>query len=538
MTGMQAQALAKTSAKSTYGLLDALINQAETRPSQTAIVHGPERISYSVLAERTAAVANQLRSLGIKKGDRVGLLFPNHADFVACFFGILTIGAVIVPVNPLLKSDEIIHILSDSGATAFIVHSVGLSESQAALSQLTGLQHLLIAQDTDANGVEPELDASSLNLASGIAVHKLSMRTAIVASLSSVAEPIDVLADLALIMYTSGTTGKPKGAMLTHSNLLSVGPSPLLDNLDISHTDRCLAVLPMCHVYGVAVIIFSILAKGGTIIVLQKFDPKQVLQLIEEERITLVPAVPSMYQFMIMELANQKYDVSSVRLCFSGAAPLPTLLYGRIETTFASPVIEGYGLTETACGGTLNPIWKRKIGSIGTALAGIDIRVNGPDNNELPSGEENIGEIAVRGANVMIGYHNQPEATKEAMQNGWFLTGDLGYKDEEGYFYIAGRKKELIIRGGQNIYPREIEEVIVKMPQVREVAVIGVPDDYMGERVKAIVVVDRDTSLTEDVIKGHCAKHLASYKVPRLVELRHDPLPRNSTGKVLKRTLG
>src|SRR5262249_41592385 len=258
---------------------------------------------------------------------------------------------------------------------------------------------------------------------------------------------------------------------------------------------------------------------------------------IQAEKVTLVPVVPAMYQFMLMELQKTKYDLGSVRVCLSGAAALPPELIERIETSFDAALIEGYGMTESSCIATVNPInGVRKPGSVGIPVESLKIEIFADDGRPLPPGADNVGEVALKGANVMRGYYRRPEATAECFRDGWFFTGDLGYTDEDGYLFLVGRKKELIIRGGQNIYPREVEEIILRMPEVAEVAVIGVPDQYMGERVKAVVALNAGATLSQQCVRDFCAERLAEYKVPRLVEFI-DRLPRNSTGKVLKRVL-
>ncbi len=519
--------------QTTGNLSIALLNSAKLHRTKQAIVFEGTATTYGELEERTQAIAWQLSSLGIKKNDKVGLLFPNNPEFVSSFFAVISLGAVVVPINPLLRSEEIRHILQDSGAKLLIVQSNSLPEAITALPGITSLEHLLVS----SSAVVATIDQATLDrLPSHIRAISLTAENHCLGPFAP-NEDIDPDKDLALIVYTSGTTGKPKGAMLTHRNVTAVLPGPLLGHCDIGHSDRWLAMLPLCHVYGLGVIVYATIATGGTIAVLEKFDPVTALETIEREKVTLLPAVPSMFQFMVMELERKKYDVSSIRVCFSGAAALTPEVMERTERAFGAPVVEGYALSETACGATINRINARRIGSIGTPLEGIEICIFDESGVPLAPGPENVGEIAVRGNNVMLGYHNQPEATTEVTRDGWFLTGDLGFADEEGYYFIVGRKKEMIIRGGQNIYPREIEDVIMRMEGVREAAVVGVPDTYMGERVKAIVVLATGAALSEEQIKDYCNAHLAPYKVPRLVEIRCDLLPRNSTGKVLKRLL-
>lgn len=515
--------------RSTGNLAAYLVSSAAKYTEKQAIVFSGGATTYGELLERTNTVALQLEALGIGKGDKVALLFPNHPEFVACFFAVVGIGGVVVPVNPLLKAEEIEHILCDSGARALILHGSCLTEAQAAINGTSLLRHLIVA-----SALPGTLNAE---FPSRINLHDLTEERR--CGLTVVPKADSNAEDLALIVYTSGTTGKPKGALLTHANIASVMPLPLLSDCNADHNDRWLAMLPLCHIYGLGVIVFSTIALGATVAILEKFDPALALSTIEREGITLVPAVPSMYQFMLMEMASKQYDLSSVRICFSGAAALSTDLLEQVGLAFGAPVVEGYALSETSCGATINPMHARKVGTVGKALNGLEIAIYDECGTMLPDGPEHVGEIAIKGPNIMRGYHNQPEATAEVLRDGWFFTGDLGFCDHEGYVSIVGRKKELIIRGGQNIYPREVEDVIARMSGVREVAVIGIPDSFMGERVKAIVVriPGSGSELSDEAVKDFCARHLAPYKVPRLVELRDEPLPRNSTGKVLKRLL-
>ncbi len=500
---------------------------AQATPDKEALAFEGQRLTYRSLESRAYAVATQLSALGIKRGDRVGLLFPNQPGYVSSFFGGSGLGATIVPVNPLLKSEEIAHILSDSQATAIIVHESSLDELLKGLAGAPSVKHVVVSRTT-AGSLPADTRTGAVDI--------IDLATDAPQITGKWTGAVDPKKDLALLVYTSGTTGKPKGAMLTHENMFSaIGCAQAA--LNLGSVDRFLAVLPLCHIYGLAVVMLGTIWRGGTLVVVEKFDPAGVLTTIQQEKVTLVPVVPAMYQFMLMELAKNKYDLSTVRVCLSGAAALPTELISCIEAAFGAPLIEGYGMTESSCIATVNPIdGVRKPGSVGVAVENLCVGIFAEDGRQLPSGADNIGEVALKGPNIMQGYYRRPEATQECFRDGWLFTGDLGYKDDEGYLYLAGRKKELILRGGQNIYPREVEEVIVRMPEVAEVAVFGVPDQYMGERVKAVVALVAGASLSDQGVKDFCAERLAEYKVPRLVEFV-DRLPRNSTGKVLKRLL-
>jgi long-chain acyl-CoA synthetase len=507
------------------GVADVLDFRARSHGEKDAVVCLEERVTYNQLVGRAKAVACGLQQLGVAAGDKVAVYLPNSVEFVAAFFGAIGGGSVLIPINPLLKPEEVAHVLADSRAKAIIVHQDLLPGAVQALQHCPAVEGILLVPATAA--------AAPLNVPSSLKFIDLST----VRPPSGLEWPMPLKSDQlpAVIVYTSGTTGKPKGAVLTHHNLLSVFPARL-DLFDIDENDRCLATLPLCHIYGMTVVTIGTIGRAGTLVVLPKFEARSALQTIERERITILPAVPAMYMMMLHEMAQAEYDLSSLRLCFSGAAPMPPQAIPAVEARFGVPLIEGYGLTESACVATINPLHgTRKPTSVGPALPGVQVLIVDDYGNRLPAGPNNIGEIVLGGPNIMTGYYQQPEATQEVLRNGWLLTGDLGYLDEDGYLFIAGRKKELIIRGGANIYPREIEDVIARIPGVREVAVIGVPDEIMGERVKAVVAVN-DSSITEEAIKQFCAQHLADYKVPRIVQFV-PALPRNSTGKVLKRLL-
>lgn len=493
--------------------------------NKALVVFEGQPVSYRQMRERAAAIACQFQEKGIGLGDRVGLLFPNHPDYIASFFALSALGAVVVPINPLLKSEEIAHILKDSQAKALVVHELILKEALKSRQFCPKLEHVFVGgerAEVVVNNCESKLEVLTKGHLSPSSL--------------KVSVALNPKKDLALLVYTSGTTGRPKGAMLTHHNILSVFPSRL-DLFKVGPDDRLLAVLPMCHIYGIAVVMVGTICKDATMVMLPKFEAQPTLKAIESEGVTVIPAVPAIYQFLISELENLPTDFSSVRLCFCGGSAMPLSLLEKVEEKMGAPLVEGYGLTETSCVATINPLdGVRKPGSVGVAMDGVQVIIADVDGSELPRGPHNVGEIRVKGPNVMSGYHERPAETLECLQDGWFATGDLGYEDEDGYIFVVGRKKEMIIRGGQNIYPREIEEILVRMKEVAEAAVIGVPCEFMGERVKAVLVVRPGEVLSEEQVKHFCNEHLADYKVPRLIEFS-DFLPRNSTGKVLKRLL-
>jgi long-chain acyl-CoA synthetase len=528
------------------GIADLLIERLPNGGANPAIFYGDQVVSYDQLYKRMKTIAIVLAEAGIKSGDKVGVFFPNHPDLVASFFAVVRIGCTVVPINPLLKADEIAHILSDSEAKAVIAHRQLARELEATLSRLDQLKNVFVlsyksdsASHAGSNEAIDKMMASGEKSISILDENELGMkeRSLDMAAVQIAEHGISISPEqLAVLVYTSGTTGNPKGAMLSHGNLLAA-VAMKRSILDFRETDRILAVLPMCHIYGLSVVMLGMVSQGGAMVICEKFETIPVLNAIESKNVTIIPAVPAMYQFLAMELEKNPRKLPALRYGLCGAAPLEAELLKRLDAVLGVPILEGYALTETSCIATITPLsGPRKPGSVGPKVPGIELYVVDNKYRPLPPGRANIGQVAVRGANVMSGYYKQKEASADCLKDGLFLTGDLGWFDDDEYLHISGRTKELIIRGGQNIYPREVETAIMRMETVLEVAVIGVPDKYMGERVKAVVVAKAGHMITEDQVKDFCSNCLAPYKVPRIVEFR-DILPRNSTGKVLKRLL-
>ncbi len=512
--------------------------QAETQPQKVAVRYQGSSYTYGRLYATSLDIVSALFRVGVVAADKVAILFPNHPDFISAFFAVGSLGGTVVPINPLLKADEIKHILSDSEAKILIVHESTATEVADAVENLPNLEHVFVLTYGDKGGYTAV--TLSENASSRVKMTQLCM-SYVSESISGTnmfgkITKVSPESDLAVLVYTSGTTGKPKGAMLTHNNMFAA-VNAAHAAFPVGADDRLLGALPLCHIYGLTVVMLGTLHKGGSLALIDKFDVVPALKTIEEERVTVLPAVPTMYQYMIMHLEKEAFDLSSLRLCLAGGAPLAKSMYESLARFVKAPLVEGYGLTEVSCVATLNPVGGKVVqGSVGPAIPLVTIGIFDKDGVQLDAGSENVGEVAIKGPNVMKGYYHLPEKTAEVLKNGWFFTGDLGYLDTDGYLYIVGRAKELIIRGGQNIYPCEIETVIAKMTGVVDVAVIGVPEPIMGERVKAFVVLAKDATVTPDEVKEYCQKRLADYKVPRIVEFI-EKLPRNSTGKILKSQL-
>ncbi|MEY2194699.1 long-chain-fatty-acid--CoA ligase [Neobacillus sp. BF23-41] len=489
-----------------------LKNSAARFPSNIAYTFLNQSKTYAELDKVVDCVAAGLAAQGIRKGDKVALLLGNCPEFVIAFYGILRAGAVVVPINPTYTSGEISYILSNSHARAVITHS-SLDSTISPLREQ--LEHLTMVIYTDS--IKSEWTWESL----------LQKTNDIFVS------PCIDEDDLAVILYTSGTTGKPKGAMLSHRNLASNVES-LSRLTEFTEEDRLITVLPMFHVFSMTVCINMPIACGGTIVIVPKFSPAEVVNTIRREKATLFAGVPTMFNFMLQLPEQTAADFSSIRACFSGGASIPVELLHKFEEKYNVRIIEGYGLSETAPVTAFNPLrGTRKPGSVGIDIPDVKNKVVDPDGIEVPRGE--VGELIVKGPNVMMGYLGMPEATFSALKDGWFYTGDLARMDEEGYIYIVDRKKDMILVGGYNVYPREVEEVLYQHPAIVEAAVIGITDNEYGEIVKAFVVTNNE-SITIDNILHFCQDKLAKYKLPKQVEFMKE-LPKNSTGKILRRAL-
>ena len=485
-----------------------LMNSAGSYPDRTAVRLDERALSYRDLDELSARVASWLAGRGITPGDRVGLMAPNTLEFVELYYGILRAGAVVVPMNPLFKSREVSYHLSDSGAAlAFAWHGVADQAAEGARSA-----------GTDLVIIEPSDLAETL--AGSDPVRAVADRAP---------------SDTAVILYTSGTTGQPKGAELTHANLISNIEVTRTTLLGLRPADVMLGALPLFHSFGQTVVMGCAIATGGCLTLLPRFDPVRALEIIKRDQVTVLAGVPTMYTAILHSAGGSAGDVASLRLCVSGGAAMPVELMRAFEKQFDCMILEGYGLSETSPVASFNhPDRERKPGTIGQAIAGVEMRIQNDDGDPLPSGE--IGEIAIRGDNVMKGYWRRPRDTEEAMEGGWFRTGDLGRADAEGYFSIVDRKKDMIIRGGLNVYPREVEEVLYEHPAVAEAAVIGVPDQLLGEEVAAVVTLKPGASADPGQLREHVKRQLAAYKYPRHVWIV-DELPYGGTGKILKRAI-
>jgi long-chain acyl-CoA synthetase len=481
-----------------------------------AVAAGPDRpalklddllLDYAALDAGVARAAGLLRAHGVGPGDRVGLQLPNVPYFPVLYYGALRLGAVVVPLNPLLKDREVEHALADSGAR---VHAGWFQFAEAGRggAEAAGAEYI----DVKPGEFEPLLGG---------------------------AEAVDAVADRAdddpaVIVYTSGTTGTPKGAVLMHSNLAAAARVGQ-DLVDAGPDDVTLAALPLFHVFGMNSIMNVTVRAGALLTLVPRFEPGKVLEVIERDKVTTFGGVPTMYTALLHHPERASHDASSLNLCVSGGSALPVEVLRGFDEAFGATVLEGYGLTETTGMASFNlPDRERKPGTIGLPVGGTEMKVVGDDGEDLPAGEP--GEIVMRGPFVMKGYWNNAAATDEAMRGGWFHTGDVAVVDEDGYFSIVDRKKDLIIRGGYNVYPRELEELLYEHPAVLEAAVVGVPHESLGEEVGAVVVLKEGERAGEDDIREYMKQRVAAYKYPRVVWFA-EVLPKGPTGKILKREI-
>lgn len=516
--------------------LYALLDRAADRYGETdATIFYGARITYSDLRDQARRLAAGLRQLGVEKGDRVAIMLPNCPQAVIAYYGALMAGAVVVQVNPLYMQRELQHQLSDSGAKVLIALDLVYPKLRGLSLQhivITGLQEYM---PIPMRWLAP-LKLKPPKVAYGGPVMPWSQLLNHPPLQTPV--PANAREDLALLQYTGATTGLAKGCMLTHHNLMANvhQVAAWLYRMRPGTGIRTMAALPFFHVYGMTTVMNVTIYLAGTMVLQPKFDARETLKLIQKYRPAMFPGAPTMYVALNHTEKVEKFRLDSVDACISGAAPLPVEVQQTFEQLTGGRLVEGYGLTEASPVTHANPIWdRRKEGSIGLPWPDTDAKIVNPETGEeVPIGE--VGELVIRGPQVMKGYWNRPDATAETLRDGWLYTGDMARMDEDGYFYIADRKKDLIIAGGFNIYPREVEDVLYLHRGVKEAAVIGVPDEYRGETVKAFIVPAEGYTLDPEEIIDFCRKNLAAYKVPRQIEFRAD-LPKSLVGKVLRRVL-
>jgi len=505
--------------------LHRLVEETATRyPELPAIRFYGWRLRYGELWHQVRAMARALADLGVQPGDRVALMLPNCPQYVIAYYGTLMAGAVVAQVNPLYTERELQYLVTNAGAETIVVADLLYPKVQAVLES-TPLRRVVVASLGGSADLGPE-------------ARRLE---ALLAAAPPEPPAVEVRpGGVAVLQYTGGTTGVSKGAMLTHANLVAnaialqewVKPVALGPG-----EERVLAILPLFHSYGMTVCMNQALIRGAELILLPRLDLQELMETIRETRPTSFPGVPTLYAAVNQFPDADKYGLDSIRLCNSGAAPLPLEILQAFEARTGAQIVEGYGLSEASPVTHSNPVGGlRKPGSIGIPLPDTDAEIVDVETGTrvLPPGE--IGELRVRGPQVMVGYWQMPEETRNALRDGWLYTGDLAWMDEDGYFYIVDRKKDMIIVSGFNVYPREVEEVLYEHPAVAEACVAGVPDPYQGERVKAYVVLKPGHQVTGEELQAYCRQRLAGYKVPREVEFRSN-LPKSNVGKVLRRLL-
>ena len=522
-----------------YNLASLLEDTAATHPDRTAIVFGDRRLSYAEVDGAANMVAGLLTSRGIERGDKVALSCPNLPYFTIVYYGILKAGGTVVPLNVLLKGREVAYHLGDSDAKAYFCFQgtpelpIG-QEGHAGFEQADGCEHFFVIT-ADPAAASPIEGTETLGQAMGGQAP----------TYDTVTTDED---DTAVILYTSGTTGQPKGAELRHRNMRDnalLGKD--LFGADIENPDTLLCVLPLFHSFGQTVIQNGGFAFGGTVVMLPRFEAGPALKAMAAEKVTFFAGVPTMYWGLLGALDDSGVDVkevaANVRVAVAGGSALPVEVHKDFEKRFGVTILEGYGLSETSPVASFSRLGQDvRVGSIGTPVPGVEMKLLQPESwdevgtPEDGDPEQTVGEIAIKGHNIMKGYYGRPDATAEAIQDGWFRSGDLGRRDGDGWYYIVDRSKDMIIRGGYNVYPREIEEVLMTHPDVSLAAVIGVPHDSHGEEIKAVVIREKGSTLTEDDLLAWGKEQMAAYKYPRVVEFV-DELPMTATGKILKREL-
>lgn len=487
-------------------LAENLAVTAAKHPDQPALRLGDSTLTYAEFDDLASRAASRMASMGIREGDRVGLMLPNVLEFPVLFYGALRLGAIVVPMNPLLKGREVAHYTGDSGMVLLWAHPVIAEED--------------IAEAADGCRVE---------------VVPADLLTSLAADEPLATGATKEGSDTAVVLYTSGTTGAPKGAELTHAGLRRNVEICVGDLMEVGPGDVIMGCLPLFHVFGLTCALNAGIAAGALLTLIPRFDPLGVLEIMARDGVTIFMGVPTMYTALASVPDPDPAAAAKLRLCSSGGASLPGEVLRAFEAKFGAKILEGYGLSETSPVASFNRVDNARVGSIGTPIPGVEFRIVGDDGTDVPVGEP--GEIWIRGHNVMKGYWGRPEATAEAIDaDGWFRSGDIGRVDEDGFYYVVDRKKELIIRGGFNVYPREIEEVLYEHPAVREAAVVGLPHPTHGEEVGAAVALAPGSDATPEELRDWVKQRVAPYKYPRTVWVV-DELPKGATGKILKRAI-
>ena len=515
-----------------------LETSAQKYPERTAIVFGDTRLSFAQVDGAANQVANLLASRGVSKGDKVALSCPNLPYFTIIYYGILKAGATVVPLNVLLKAREVAYHLDDSDAVAYFAFE-GTPDLPIGEAAYEGFQATASCKDfflikLDSQAPEP--------------MEPPEFYGPLVAQQPPTFETVETDDDdTAVILYTSGTTGQPKGAELRHRNMRDNALAGAdLFGADADNPDTYLCVLPLFHSFGQTCIQNGAMAFGGTVVMLPRFEAQAALGLMLKEKVTYFAGVPTMYWGLLGALDDSvdvKAIAATLRVAAAGGSALPVDIHRQFKERFGVTILEGYGLSETSPVASFSVFGQEpKVGSIGVPIPGVEMKLINDDWTDVADdpqedGHTAVGEIAIKGHNVMKGYYDRPEATDEAIRDGWFRSGDLAKKDEDGFYYIVDRSKDMIIRGGYNVYPRELEEVLISHPAVSLVAVVGVPHDSHGEEIKAVVVKEKDhDDVSEDDLLAWGKEQFASYKYPRIVEFR-DELPMTATGKILKREI-
>jgi long-chain acyl-CoA synthetase len=503
-------------------LLSVLKETVRLCGDHSAYVFQGEKTSYKEYFELVTEFASGLNQMGVKKGDHVALVLGNSPEFMIGLYGALKAGATVIPINPNFTPDEITYIIQNGDVKAIIC--------------LDSLVPLLKKIEQNLSFVNSIIVCPTSEERLSVCSFELKMKTFLDVLDAGLNESPAISInddDTAVILYTSGTTGKPKGAMLTHYNLYS-NASDVASFLQYSKNDKVIACLPMFHVFCLTVVINASIVCGSTILISTKFNPQEVFQVSNQYGATVFAGVPTMYNFLLHFEKGNPLDFKNMRLCVSGGASMPVSLLEKFEEKFNVKISEGYGLSEASPVTCFNPLHRpRKAGSIGTTIMNVESKVVNKFGEEVPVGE--IGELIIKGPNVMKGYYKMPDETKIAIRGGWLYTGDLARMDNEGYFYIVDRIKDLIIVGGYNVYPREVEEVLYKHSDIVEAVVIGEHDETFGEVVKAFVVAKK-SNLSQEELLMYCKEHLVKYKIPKSIEFLEE-LPKNSTGKIVRRVL-